>query len=174
MGSEIIKANDNNSKAKPHGGRNAALYRQSMLWAPFSRKSTNIAIIRSDGSLAASGHEKADELGRYWGKTFDEKPINADDANAFVKEFGTSFDFDHLRPPGQADIKACLARARHSAPGPDGLPYGAWRSTGFTGSKVLSWVLQALCEGAPPADDFNESLGIFPAKGIVEPTLHNS
>ena len=33
---------------------------------------------------------------------------------------------------------------------------------------MLSRVLQALCAGAPPADDFNESLGIFPAKGIVD------
>ena len=168
IGRELEIANDKKSRAKPRGRRNAALYRQSMLWAPFSRKSTNVAIIRNDGSLAASGQEKADELGGYWGETSDEKVIDIDDAREFLKEYVAPVGFESLRPPDQSVIEAFLARARHSAPGPYGLPYGAWGSTGSTGSKVLSRVLEALCAGIPPSDGFNESLGIFPARGVAD------
>jgi hypothetical protein len=69
---EVKRTADNHSTAKPRGGRLAALRRQTALWAPLARKSINVAIIRSDGSLASSGQEAADGLGQFWGKTFDE------------------------------------------------------------------------------------------------------
>ena len=63
IANEFKMANDGSGKARPRGGRNAGLHRQSLLWAPLARKSVNVAIIRSDGSLAASNQEKADTGG---------------------------------------------------------------------------------------------------------------
>ena len=84
-----------------------------------------------------------------------------------MKEYGVSFEFQNLRPPDQDVIEGFLSQARHSAPGPDGIPYGAWRATHTTGARVLARVFAALCAGSDPIFEFNESLGIFLAKGTA-------
>jgi hypothetical protein len=128
----------------------------------------NVAIVRSDGSVTQGDEEKATELASFWGKTFEEKHIDKDDASAFLREFGGDFNFKHIRPPDQAVIEGFLKRARRSAPGPDGLPYGAWRATKSKGSGTLFRVLQELSNGAAASDGFNDSLGIYPAKGTQD------
>ena len=60
---EVERATDNHSTAKPRGGRLVVLRWQTALWATFARKYINVAIIRSDGSLASSEQEAGDELG---------------------------------------------------------------------------------------------------------------
>ena len=165
---EIELANKSAGTKRARGGRLAALHRQSLLWAPFAKKAINVAIIRSDGSVTCNAEQKACELGQFWGNTFSAKNVDVADAHCFLQEFGCSFQFNSTRLPGQKQIESFLACAQHSAAGPDGIPYGAWRATYSVGSRVLFRVLAHLCAGNTPPDDFNESLGIFPAKGTSD------
>ena len=57
---EIEKASNKEGMSNPRGGRNAALQRQQLLWAPLARKALNVAIIRSDGSTTSNDDEKAE------------------------------------------------------------------------------------------------------------------
>ena len=165
---EYERANHGASRKRPRGGGIAALQRQSLLWSPFAKKAVNVAIVRSDGTIAVEDQEKARELGEFWGKTFSEKLIDKEDAKAFLCEFGKPFELDAIQPPDQNAIERFLRHARHSAPGPDGLPYASWRATTSTGSRVLSRVFFELSSGRAPPEDFNESVGIFPAKGTAD------
>ena len=137
------------------------MHRQSLLWAPFARKALNVAIIRSDGSVKKDDDEKAAELAKFWGKTFEAKQIDTADAQAFLNEFAADFSFQSSRPPDQSVIEGFLARARHSAAGPDGLPYSAWRAAGSAGLRILFRVQFELMAGTMPPDGFNDSLGIY-------------
>ena len=152
---------DSKSRAKPRRGRSAVLHRQSFLWAPLARKALNVAIIRSDGLIAKDENEKAAELASFWGKTFEEKLIDTVDVKAFLNEFAADFNFQKLRPPDQNVIEGFLAHARHSAPGPDGLPYGAWRATGRAGSRVLFRVQSQMMEGTHPPNEFNDGSALL-------------
>ena len=98
---EIDLAGKTNGKRRPRGGRNAALHRQSLLWAPFAKKAVNVAIIRADGSVTATDEEKASELGNFWGKTFAKKEVDVDESHRFLQEFGHSFQLQCARLPGQ-------------------------------------------------------------------------
>ena len=90
------------------------------------------------------------------------------DASNFLLEFGADFAFKSMRPPDEAVIEGFIKRARHSAAGPDGLPYGAWRGALSIGSRILFRVLQELMLGTRPPEGFNASLGIYPAKGAAD------
>ena len=59
-------------------------------------------------------------------------------------------------------------KARHSAPGPDGLPYGAWKAAGRTGARATQRGIKELMLGTPAPEDFNDSSGVFPAKGEAD------
>ena len=165
---ELENANSTDKTSKPRGGRSASLNRKSLLWAPLSRKMLNVATLRSDGTVTQNDDEKAEELAKHWGKTLEEKLIDGADAELFLSEFAGDFHFENIRPPDQNVIEKFVARARHSAPGPDGLPYGAWKSTGSVGSRVLFRVLVELASGTLPPQEFNESLGIYPAQGTSD------
>ena len=65
-------------------------------------------------------------------------------------------------------IKRFLRFVKHAAPGPDGLPYVAWRSAGEAGARTLFLVFIALTEGSPAPLDFNDSISLFIPKGEEE------
>eukprot|EP00959_Pyramimonas_sp_CCMP1952_P099326 2076558-Pyramimonas_sp.AAC.1 len=70
------------------------------------------------------------ELRRHLGPVFQHKPRRSNWvqlADKYLAKFGTQFDFSGALPPTAAQLMEAARRARPSAPGPDGLPYEAWR-----------------------------------------------
>jgi hypothetical protein len=65
-------------------------------------------------------------------------------------------------------IVAFLAGAKESAPDPDGLPFSAWRAAGKRGAETLHGVFEHLANDGDIALWFNDTLGIFAAKGEEE------
>ena len=51
-----------------------------------------------------------------------------------------------------------LKKAKHSAPGPDGIPYAAWKVSGQYGKDTLMQLSGWVQEGMPPPKGFNDSL----------------
>ena len=61
----------------------------------------------------------------------------------------------------QAEFDDLLALKKDSAPGPDGIPYGAYRCAGGLGSKFLFNACRAFLEGGAFPDCFAESRTVF-------------
>jgi hypothetical protein len=161
-------AKDGTKNGRPRGGRTAALQRQALLWSPFKRQFTNVGIIKADGSLASTGLDKSQEIARHWEKTFAAKPIDLQKAKEFARKFTVDFELGSVGPPSEDEVCEFFRKARHSAPGPDGLPYGAWKAPGKTGARATARGIEELMESEPAPADFNDSLGIFPAKGDAD------
>ena len=67
--------------------------------------------------------------------------------------------------PTPSSYSALLARARHSLPGPDGIPYAGWSAAGPLGAETR-WLLgDHLAGGALPPWEFNHALQVFAPKG---------
>jgi hypothetical protein len=58
-----------------------------------------------------------------------------------------------------------VARPRVGAPGPDGIPYAAWRLAGPDLGEVLYVAYESFMRGVPLPDDFNHCLLVFIPKG---------
>ena len=61
----------------------------------------------------------------------------------------------------QAEFDDLLALKKDSAPGPDRIPYGAYRCAGGLGSEFLFNAYRACVEGAAIPDCFAESRTVF-------------
>eukprot|EP00959_Pyramimonas_sp_CCMP1952_P029171 611954-Pyramimonas_sp.AAC.1 len=66
--------------------------------------------------------------------------------------------------PTIGKMRWLIANLNISAPGPDGLPYMAWKRTPMA-SEILLNVTIASMKGSPVPLDFNESLLVFTPKG---------
>ena len=153
---------------KPKGGRMAQINRHLQLWSPFQRKAVNVGIIRMDGSVATDPQNKAIELRNYWGKTFERKKINRKLVQIFADNFCPPIDFSNTHLPTERDIMEFLKRTKHSAPGPDGIPYSCWLAAGEQGARILHRILVSMCNGKSPPVGFNDMLGIYLPKGSLD------
>lgn len=63
--------------------------------------------------------------------------------------------------PASDAVFRATQQARDSAPGPDGLPYSAWRATGRAGAIVLHDMLRALALGAKVHRSMTAALSAF-------------
>ena len=85
-----------------------------------------------------------------------------------MDEHGVRLDWSTVRFPSVDDIQRFLRKAKHSAPGPDGVPYAAWRAAGRFGAEVLHEELTEITISGRGPNDFNISIAIFPAKGDAD------
>lgn len=64
--------------------------------------------------------------------------------------------------PTLSIVEGVLARAKDSAPGPDGLRYCAWRAAGSETASVLHGLLWEFLAGEPVPEDFAGALVVPP------------
>ena len=138
------------------------------LWSPFQRRAINVGIIKADGSIAFKPCEKAQEIRNHWGTVFDEKTIDIEKARRFANKFCTKLNFQKAKIRTPENIDTFLSKTKHSAPGPDGIPYKCWHATGPKGHRTLHRALLWTYDGKEPADDFNHQMGIFAPKGSLD------
>ena len=111
--------------------------------------SNTIAVLKcADGSLATEPREIARELQRHWGQVFQQKPCDQNMLERWLQEEL------HGNPAFQADQEQCklllkdiqlaISRAPATMPGPDGIPYSAWKRLGILAADVLFAAAQAL------------------------------
>ena len=143
------------------------------------------ATVDQDGTVVTDGPGISSALRRHWGPTFAAKRLNRACLDRWLCE-DTAADWGlkaavHplLADEGawrirKADVRRALALAGSSSPGPDGIPYSAWKKLGPLGVDVLFEAANGLMlEGgiesmleAFPIDacgnsQFNEALMIF-------------
>lgn len=64
-----------------------------------------------------------------------------------------------------ARFRAILRRAKDSAPGPDGMPYSAWRYAGHLAHNLLARITLDAASTAKLPQSLNESVSVFLPKG---------
>ena len=87
---------------KIHRRKIACIERLLMLWSPFGKQLTTIAI-KVNGSLIADDFEKQNALATAWAPTFSQvKTINTRLAEAVADRFASKFDLPDSAPPSSA------------------------------------------------------------------------
>ena len=154
-------------KVKKRGGRCAIVARWLQLWSPFGKRAVSVAIVRADGEATKVPQEKAQVLAKHWGDVFRQREVDLVAGAAFVAEHSVPLDLTGVRRPDAAVFESFIRRTRHSAPGPDGIPYGCWRCIPKVASRVLVRALGKLTSSGCPPDGFNDSVGFFIPKGSL-------
>ena len=130
------------------------------------------AVLHPDGRVVTDPEEMAEALRLHWRATFAARRINAGLLDTWLQEelpcLQEGFPLPGLPPAGSAawqlahsHVEESVARSANSAPGPDGIPYLAWRRLGPLASTTLFEALRDLMtpEGADRLSQFYEDLG---------------
>ena len=142
----------------------AQLHALAATWRSHRRRLSLAAVIDDDGHPQANTQDSAKLLCDFWKPVFRERHIEATAALEVMK---------HIVPvppdiPWRLDrvqFREMVARPRVGAPGPDGLPYAAWRVGGTVFMDILFDAYEAFLGGAPLPDGFNDCLLVFIPKG---------
>ena len=115
----------------------------------------------------------AEGINDYWGKVFSKKGCANDLAlDAWLQNFDKTIDtpFDFNWNLSREEIETAIMQCKHSAPGPDGIPFEAYKSCVSISSEVLLEVASSLMDPStgPPPDWFNESVLILLPKNCLQ------
>ncbi|CAK0855884.1 unnamed protein product, partial [Prorocentrum cordatum] len=144
--------------------RTKSLQIRARLWSPFDRKLPLQGLRTAQDTVASKPNEILSGLAQHWGSVFAKSKIDKPAAFQCAQRFKPSIDLSGLPPPSEASIVRFLDRVSPSAPGPDGLPYWAWKCHP-EGPKVLCSTLGWDLAGNPPLFGFNQMLGAFLVEG---------
>ena len=130
------------------------------------------AVFDAQGHARTDPQGMAEALRRHWEQVFQTKRTDRDLRALWLRQD------KHNRPPEDAaavpqecvtqeQVLRAIERSNNSAPGPDGIPFRAWRRLATVAAPLLHGALVALAsEEAPPSHDealrcMNESLLVF-------------
>ena len=98
------------------------------------------AIQKADGEITGDPEAILVELRRYWSNVFSRRSCDSDVLRQWVQDEPNLPTWDS-RPqnwiPAEEDMCKTIKASGRSAPGPDGIPYIAWRRLGNLATKVL-------------------------------------
>jgi hypothetical protein len=141
------------------------LRQRQCLWRSSRRKTNSMALRGPDGHMITSTQDISDHLISHWSPVFAAKGIDLEAAAHFlqhVQPVPADFCWDISRDSFSEVISSTGA----SAPGPDGIPYGAWRFATPPCHDVLFRLLdEMLCTDGALPDGFNASQMVFIPKG---------
>ncbi len=128
-----------------HGKSNRKKKGHRLLHRLAPGKSNSLGGVRDrNDNVATSPPHMAKILGNHWSEVFQTRGINQERLNAWLEE-----DKNVRRDEGPShaairniklrrrDVKKAIKLSNNSAPGPDGIPYGAWRALGKRGIDLL-------------------------------------
>ena len=112
-------------------------------------------IMDATGVVRTDRDQKAAALRRHWGDTFKKRHVDerllqewlAEDAaaeNGLARALGKTIRQAATWQVRREDVCAAIDRAGTSAPGPDGIPYSAWKALGLLGCDVLFGAIKCL------------------------------
>ena len=96
-----------------------------------------------------------------WKPVFSKKTISLEAAKEFVDRYHVNYNWEMFSSPDLPDFETFLINVKSAAPGPDGLPYEAWKVAGRAGALTLYNASQWLFCGKHLGDGFNHSRSIF-------------
>ena len=136
----------NASKRK---GKIAALNRLSKLCIAIGRTLHLSGVTLNDGTtVRGAGMRKALHTG--WAPTFAKSEVDEHLGKLIAERFCSEYDWSLFTDAEISDFLNFLSKVPHSAPGPDGIPYIAWRMAGYEGAETLYLLYLLFNSGAPP------------------------
>ena len=164
---ECLEANSSTScTALAHNNRQAThMQRNAKLWAPLGGR-MSLTAVRLGDEIISNPQDVAAALGQGWAKTFAVAPvIDEHRAKVYLDEYAVPLDFTSCTVPSRESIAHMINKMSHSAPGPDGLPYAAWKAGGIHSAHTIhGLLLRNLAGGRMPAS-WNDSLTVYLPKG---------
>ena len=127
----------------------------------------------ASGETFQSPQDVQKALQDYWAPVYSDKPFDADAANKFLKVYCNKnqhlFDFAELGLPDYDDFFMTIGKMRDSAPGPDGLPYSAYKACRELAAEIFSNVVDIYTTQDEPRDleSFNRQLVWFAPKSAL-------
>jgi hypothetical protein len=121
----------------------------------------------SDDIPALSEKEKSTLSKVYWSKIWGKPPtVDQRERVEFLRDYVKQFDHSLCHKPDLGLIRTIIDR-NDSSPGPDGIPFAAWRAASDLAAPVLFKVFEAISKGHLPPPGFN--LYLLPNKntGLV-------
>jgi hypothetical protein len=148
------------------GKTNRALYYRRLysLWTRTNKK-TILVSVRDDNGVVHIGDGIFDALQAAWKRMLYVVTEPSQYEERVLEEFVVPFDYSTAIPPTIKSYRVFLGNAADSAPGPDGIPYAAWRAAGISGARTLYYYGHHLANGNEPHADCNMSSMVFPPKG---------
>jgi exonuclease III len=137
------------------------------LWRPSRRRTYSVALKDASGLPVTDASDIGDVLAAHWGPIFACKDIDLDQAGPFadyIQRVPDSFSW----AISHDSIDDAILKTGSSAPGPDGVPYGAWRSAPRCCREPLFDLIDTLFTSADDHElpvHFNESNMVFIPKG---------
>ena len=122
-----------------------------------------------DGSPLPDPQDQATAFIAHWQPRFQEKPIH----RAALRHFRTHVQRlpDHMREyqdymPTFAMFVDHIRQLKDTAPGPDGIPYAAWRYAPEEVLHQLYFIITEILEGEPLPEKFNHAIFALLPKGL--------
>jgi hypothetical protein len=140
-------------------------------WRTHRRRISLTAVTDSEGIPQSCPEAAAKLLEDHWKPVFAEKAIAAEAAVLLMP-------FIQKVPPGlcwsidRSGFHEVMAKPRDSAPGPDGIPYGAWRAAGTFMYDVMFEAFVAFTSGSSLPAQFNDCNLAFIPKGDNPEDFH--
>ena len=111
----------------------------------------------------------------YWSKIWKPRatPTPPKHRSLFLKFYTKKVDRTLISSPSLDDVKFALSHSKDSTPGPDGIPFSAWRATVDLAAPILLGTLLDIQAGITPPTGFNFGLlFLLPKKftGLVSDT----
>ena len=116
----------------------------------------------------------AQALAEAWKPTFAVAPvIDVEKAKTYLAENASALDFSTFVVPDSVSFEQILSKMQHFAPGPDGIPFAAWKAAGPVGHRALAAMLRHALSGRDAHSTFNDSIIVFIPKGDEEDDIIN-
>lgn len=129
---------------------------------------TRISSLRTQPSDPPSYDDrgKAKIAREFWAKVWAAREASPpSECASFLNSYSKEVDPSLLATPLLADVLFSINHSNDSAPGPDGIPYAAWRAAPDLAGPILLAALQAICQGrVPPAGHNYGLLFLIPKK----------
>jgi endonuclease/exonuclease/phosphatase family metal-dependent hydrolase len=115
----------------------------------------------SSGGVVSEPMRIAQVLTEYWQQVFDDKPTNAKLREQWLKRFRgrNNFNFTVAElTPTDEDVDTVFKNLPTSAPGPDGIPFAAWKNVKDILAPILLDAVKEMIAGTSQPDDlFNRA-----------------
>eukprot|EP00959_Pyramimonas_sp_CCMP1952_P266836 5578615-Pyramimonas_sp.AAC.1 len=104
----------------------------------------------------------ASALHQHWAPVFAWKQVPVKHVRRCLEKHARPFDWSEVSPPTVSQIQATLARAKPTAPGPDGLPHAAWQQRPLSAEMLFDLLLYL------QLTDMSDIILVFAPKGRRE------
>ena len=136
---------------------------------PCSRAQIASLRLAPDDPPAVTPKDRSTLASSFWSKVWDKRPsVPFSQRDEFLQDYDKEIDQSLCPQPDLAFLSEVIRHSNNSSPGPDGIPFAAWRAVIELASPVLLRVFEAIVKGHLPSVGFNHGiLFLLPKKDTV-------